>query len=93
MTNGRHQPYTDYSGLYDDGYDEFVERNAEKMAKSKAKKVKAGASSPIGRYVYCSACGSRQKINGTCKRCGDTNAGESAKTVPNDSDSKDTPAK
>ena len=45
------------------------EGNGKKSTKkTAAKKTTSAESKKIG-YVYCSNCGSRQKINGKCKIC------------------------
>lgn len=42
------------------------------MSKSNKSKATDKTDPKKGRYIYCSNCGSRQMINGTCKKCGFT---------------------
>ncbi len=79
--------------FYDDEHKRYSIRTTEefiemaKTAKKKSEKKNTGKSVGFG---YCSACGSRRKINGTCQLCGDTDSGTSKKDVP-DRTSEDNP--
>lgn len=57
------------------------------MAKKSESKKAQTASKKSRGFGYCSACGSRQKINGICKGCGDTDAGKGKSKPSTDSES------
>lgn len=82
LTNGRHHGYSDFSGLYDDGYDDFVERNAKKMAKSKKGTKKSLSALRDELSTECPHCHHKTVRFGSCHFCGKKFARKNTKTVP-----------